>query len=96
MQQEGKKIYLDISEQLATEYPSPLDLETFPLHEQREAVDGERDRLEAMTFADDDELTHSERAALPARLDRIRQKSEILREIARLSALESMINGVDS
>ena len=93
MQQDGKKIYLSIEEQLVTDYSSPVDLDVFPLHEERVAIDSERDRLEGMVGADDDELTHAERAGLPAQLNRVSRKSDILREISKLAAFNSMING---
>jgi hypothetical protein len=93
MEHQGKKIYLDIEEQKSTGYSSPVDLETFPLHEEREATDAERDRLEAMTGADDDEITHAERAILPKQLASTARKSEILREMSKLAAMDSMVNG---
>lgn len=93
MENVGNKVYLTIEEQKDNGYPSPIDLDTFPLHEEREAVDSELDRLQAMVGADDDELTHSQRASLPADLERTRRKSSFLRDLGKISATRSIVFG---
>lgn len=96
MEHVGKKIYLNVEEQKSTGFSSPIDISFFPLHEEREAIDAWRDRLEAWIGADDDEVTHAERASLPLELARATRQSEILREMSKLAALDSMVNGDDS
>ncbi len=93
MEIHGTKVYLSIAEQLDSDYPSPIDITTFPLHEERTKADAELDRFESMKMADDTDLTHAERASLPADLDRAFKKSHITRQIGKLTATHSLVYG---
>lgn len=96
MEKRGKKVYLTIQEQILSGYPSPIDVDEFDKHKERVAAETEIDRLEAMQAADDDELTHEERASLPANLERARMKSKITRGIGATMATETIVVGGDS
>lgn len=97
---QGNRAYLTIPEQKDSGYSSPIDIESFDIHEERLATDTEVDRLTDLSNRDPHELSSDERAAVPQQLARALTKSGIIRNIAKESARRtgtaSLIQGAEA
>jgi hypothetical protein len=85
MERRGKFVYLTPYEQRSTGYSSPIDLDTFDLHAEREAADAELDRLEQEQAAVDDDAFQTEhfKSVYEAPLARSVLTHEIGKSVAR-------------
>lgn len=89
---EGTKAYLTIDEQERSGLMSPLDLIACDAVTHLGAIESRLLHLESMQAADDDELTHSERASIAPELDRAQTQRRIYSRIAS----ELLIRGLVS
>lgn len=85
MERRGKFAYLTPYEQRSTGYSSPIDLDSFDLHGEREAADAELDQLEQEQAAVDDDAFQTEhfKTAYESTLARSRLTREIGKSMAR-------------
>ena len=93
MEINGTRAYLDIKEQKASDYSSPIDIEAFDLHSEREAADSEVDRLIDLSNRDPYELSAQERGTVAQDLEKAQIKSGIVRTIAKEKALRAVVKG---
>lgn len=95
MEFNGNEVILSSSERTRSDYPSPLDLSGIDLRELADDVELEESRLEAMKGADDDELTHSERAMIALLADKIAARRQIIGEIVVHKGSTDIIRGLE-
>lgn len=77
MEIKGSEVILTAEEQVATGLPSPVPVEQVDTVELLDQLYARENGLLAMRGADDDELTHAERASIPEKSDQL-EKDRIL------------------
>lgn len=78
----GNKVYLTVSEQVTSALSSPIDINGLNVCEALKQAVYDARRFEAMQVADDDELTHAERASISPGLTKALAQKAIYSQIA--------------
>lgn len=77
MEIKGSEVILTVDEQVATGLPSPVPVEQVNTVELLDQLYARENGLLAMRGADDDELTHAERASIPEKFEQL-EKDRVL------------------
>lgn len=89
MDRRGNLIYLSIYEQMKSGYPSPINLDEFDLHTERELADAKLDELDKrMSKALDENFR---RGLFNSEYERALVRSSITRNIAKSIAQDTLV-----